>query len=365
MKTFGKVKFDSYNVDLIELKNNLTNKQIIDIIQELGGDSYIEIENGIIFPTICHNPMEHAKSMKLYYYFNTHLFRCYTDCHENFDIYRLIQRVFDLNERQKEPLHFRSAVDYVLSFCNDKQKQSKVYHSIMLKYARRIGITELPTYDTKFLNLFEERDLPMWNEDGISFDTIKHYNIKYSPSKNNIIIPHYDMKKRLVGIRARILNEEDLQYQGKYMPVQIESKYYSHPLSLNIYGIHNNYNALNKTKKAIICEGEKSVLLGYEYLQNNNIVVAICGSILHRTQILLLLKMGVQEIIIGFDKEYDKFGRKQYIDYMVRLRKMMKKFNTYMNVSFMVDKDNDLDYKDSPLDKGKEIFTKIYNNRIT
>ena len=55
------------------------------------------------------------------------------------------------------------------------------------------------------------------------------FNIRYSISQNKIIIPHYNVNGELVGIRGRALNTQDIEQFGKYMPVQIENKWYSHP----------------------------------------------------------------------------------------------------------------------------------------
>ena len=34
----------------------------------------------LILPTVCHNEDIDSASMKLYYYKNTHIFQCYTEC---------------------------------------------------------------------------------------------------------------------------------------------------------------------------------------------------------------------------------------------------------------------------------------------
>ena len=58
-----------------QIKNNLTIEQINDLLASLGGDPILK-GNIIISRTICHN----GESHKLYYYDNTKLFRCYTEC---------------------------------------------------------------------------------------------------------------------------------------------------------------------------------------------------------------------------------------------------------------------------------------------
>ena len=62
-----------------------------DIIRILGTYDVIPHYIGIkyvIFPTCCHNLT--GGSPKLYYYKNTHLFKCFTDCAASFDIFDLI-----------------------------------------------------------------------------------------------------------------------------------------------------------------------------------------------------------------------------------------------------------------------------------
>ena len=67
-------------VDLDELKKQLDSNEIINIIKTLVPDlRYEETNSYLILPTICHNKNSEDASMKLYYYFNTHLFFCYTN----------------------------------------------------------------------------------------------------------------------------------------------------------------------------------------------------------------------------------------------------------------------------------------------
>ena len=46
----------------------------------------------IICPTICHNPLGTESSMKLYWYHNNKIFRCYTECNEAMSIFTLYQK---------------------------------------------------------------------------------------------------------------------------------------------------------------------------------------------------------------------------------------------------------------------------------
>ncbi|MGN0992838.1 MAG: hypothetical protein ACI4PE_02845 [Bacilli bacterium] len=71
-----------------EIKNNLTLDQIESLLFDLGAEPYRQ-GNIIISKTICHC----GESHKLFYYDNTKLFRCYTECSDIFDIFELIIKV--------------------------------------------------------------------------------------------------------------------------------------------------------------------------------------------------------------------------------------------------------------------------------
>jgi hypothetical protein len=87
-----------------EIRNSLTTDNIFELLQQWGGDPEYS-DFGILCSTICHNePGEGSK--KLYYYDNTGLFKCYTQCSDYFDIFELTAKVaaiqwhqeFDLND---------------------------------------------------------------------------------------------------------------------------------------------------------------------------------------------------------------------------------------------------------------------------
>ena len=66
---------------LEKLKFSLTLEQVESLLSELGGNPQ-RYNNMIISKTICHC----GESHKLFYYDNTKLFRCYTECSDTFDI---------------------------------------------------------------------------------------------------------------------------------------------------------------------------------------------------------------------------------------------------------------------------------------
>ena len=186
---------------------------------------------------------------------------------------------------------------------------------------------------------------------------MKEFNILYSISQNKVIIPHYDINGNLVGIRGRALEEEDLVF-GKYLPVQVENKTYAHALGYNLYGLNKNKENIKKCGVAIVAEGEKSVLQ-YETMfgRESNICVATCGSSFHSYQLDLLLSAGARKVIIAFDKEGLDWRGEQY--YYEKLENICKRHCNKCNMGFIFDTQNLLELKQSPFDRGKDVFTKL------
>ena len=67
-------------MDYKEIIDNLKVSSVIELMKKLGADRYREEEHQIIFPTICHNEDGADASMKLYFYKNSKMFYCYTEC---------------------------------------------------------------------------------------------------------------------------------------------------------------------------------------------------------------------------------------------------------------------------------------------
>ena len=355
-------------IDIKLLLESLTEEDIIMLVTELGAHTYINHEhsNYIIFPTICHNENSEDASMKLYYYKNTHLFVCYTDCDDSFNIFGLYERVYKIQHKE---YYFGQVLHNIVNKTNLHNQlvsfNNYGYKSIRNKYAKHKREIDLQIFDDSILNLFNHYYPIEWLSDGISKDSMDKFNILYSISRNKIVIPHYNLNGELIGIRGRALDELEAQTYGKYMPLQIEGKSYAHPLSLNLYGLNITQNAIKTKRKVIIAEGEKSVLQSQTMFGEDNICVASCGSTINKSQINILIKnFELDEIILAFDKEYIDFSDTKGRKYLDKLENLCLKYRNYCNFSFIYDANNLLNEKDSPFDKGKEIFLKLYNNRI-
>ena len=218
---------------------------------------------------------------------------------------------------------------------------------------------QLPQYDDNILNTFINFHAVEWLEEGISHETMDKYGIKYDIETQGVVIPHYDKDSRLVGIRERNLDKRQIDMGRKYVPYTsfTHRKTYKHPLGKNLYGINFNKEAINKFKKCIIFEAEKSVLKMDTVYGNNNPSVSVGGSSISEYQLNLLKTNGCEKVYLAFDREDgEKWENK--------LDKICQRIINF-NLECFIIEDKDglyLDLKDSPIDKGQKVFEILLKN---
>lgn len=347
-------------MDYRYILDNLDTQSIINLLLKLGCDDYIEKEDCVIFKTICHNEDATEASMKLYYYKKNKRFYCYSEC-GSLTIFQFLEHYY---ETRNIPYNWFQDVYYVAEKCIsvhnfEEFNYKKEYAKKSDKYKPQ-DMPKLQVYNDKILDVFVKEYPIEWLNDGISREAMDKFNIRYSISQNKIIIPHYNVDGKLIGIRGRALNEEEVEKYGKYMPVKIEDTWYSHKLSLNLYGLNINKENIKKNGIAILCEAEKATLQA-ESFKRDNCVIATCGSNFNKYQLKLLLKeCSPKEIIIAFDKEEILMEDK----YFNKLYNICNKYKNYCNFSFIYDTKNLLKLKDSPTDRGEKIFEQLIKERV-
>lgn len=361
--------------DKDRIKNELSIEDIYSIVDEFGGNPSIHGDI-IMVDTICHN-LPSEGSHKLYYYDNTKLFKCYTGCHEYFDIFELMVKIYDVQYGEEWPLP--KAVAYIANkfgyasleedgfqdYILDDWTYIKGYDRLQETINKEKKEIELKTYDETILQAMAHPILEPWLKEGITQPSLDRFEISYYPKECQIIIPHRGADGELIGIRGRTLVKEEGELFGKYRPARINNIMYNHPLGFALYGLNLNKDHIAYVKKAIIFEGEKSVMLYDSYFgSDNNISVACCGSSISTHQFELLRDLGVQEIIIAFDRQFKEVGDDEYKVHTKNLQRLADKYKNYVTVSCMFDKNNYLDYKASPIDQGREIFLQMFKERI-
>lgn len=347
-------------MDYEEIISNLDVDSVISMMEKLGADRHSDRGAYVVFPTICHNIDASEASMKLYFYKDTKLFVCYTEC-GNMSIFKFLKHYYET--RQIEYDWYQDIYEVVRDCSNFKGVDGFVvekYKSLRDRYEVKRKEKELPQYMPHVLDCFVQTYPQEWLDDGISKKTMDRFNISYSISQNKIIIPHYDILGRLVGIRGRALNDWEVENIGKYAPIQVEGVWYKHPLSMNLYGLDRTYMDIQRNGVCYLFESEKSVLQ-MDGFSIPNCSAAVCGSNFNKYQLNILMKFcAPSEIVICFDKE-ELPGEEKYFN---KLWNICQKYKQYCNFSFIYDREGLLNLKDSPTDKGEEVFLQLLKKRV-
>lgn len=363
--------------DKDEIKNSLTLQQVYDFVAELGGDPrYDATQSGcFVSRTICHNPAGEG-SHKLYYYDNTHLFRCYTQCGDSFDIFELVRKA---TAQTGDEISLSRAIRVVAAYFgiaaadeeNFDEVQEKLRDWEILKNYKQNSefivnkkVVEFKEINENILRFLPRPRIEPWIREGIDQEVMNARGICYDPVGQGIIIPHYDDLGRLIGIRTRTLIKEEEVY-GKYRPAVLNGTMYNHPLGFALYNLNNAKEAIRNMGVAIVFESEKSCLKYASYFGlDNDISVAVCGSNLIQYQVELLLKYGAKEIVIALDRQYKEIGDAEYKQWIKKLKTLSEKYRKYAKISFMFDKEHLLDYKSSPIDHQADTFLYLFKNRL-
>ena len=339
-----------------ELINIITPSDILTLMNDLGADLVKETDKYFIFTSICHG----SDSSKLYYYF-TKRFYCYSNC-GSMDIYDLIMRVKDSD--------FKNAFNFSRNIVNGYNRDIIGW---VVRQFKKINLDDIvieqpPVIDKPFLYKMYNDNIKLmkeWVNENITEDALRKFNIRFDVKGNRMIIPHMREDGQCVGIRVRNFNPKDIE-RGKYMPLFYDDNCFSHPLGSNLYGLNISKDNIKKYKKCIVFESEKSVMKYESLYPDRNISVSICGSSFSNQQKKMLLNLGVEEIVLALDRQYECEDSEEGINWKSKIIKNLKNLTPYCNVSYIWDNDQDrlLGYKDSPIDKTKEVFEELLKNRI-
>lgn len=349
------------NIDEDTLKN---------ILEDLGATFFSSSSNSLIFSCICHGD---NNKRKLYAYKNDGIWKFY--CYICLFSGSLIDLLIHIGKCKD----FKESMNFLSNYINTQRifnvnKLGFGTHeelgdwSLFNSYTTKKFSSVNPTIirDEKVLNLFRN-DLfyEGWIDDHIDIVAMQKFGIRYCTNRNAIIIPNYDINGNFIGIRQRNLDKELVDAKKKYVPTIIQNTQYEFPTSYNFYGIKQNKETIKRLKKVVLFESEKSVLQCESYFPNNNFSLALLGSNISRYQANLLIdKLGINEVILAFDRDYvDRDDSK----YEIFIRKVMKAYRLFSNFCsvYIIDDLNTglLNLKDSPSDKGKEVFEELLRNK--
>ena len=299
-------------LDKDAILNSLTKEDIIKICTEMGSLTCKENAQGeLCFNTsICHGG---DSPYKLIYYKDSKRFHCFT-CSDSYGIIELVIRAHRLKGKT---LTYYRALYYIASktgrlYEKDSEQIPPEKTITDFEWINRLksakknskAVPNLTEINENILDIFWYAPYQGWLDEHITREAMSRFEIGYYGLTNQITIPQRDINERLIGIRGRFLNDEDVERFGKYVPLQIGGRFLSHQLGSNLYGIHVAKDKIRQCKKVMLVEAEKSVLQAYSYFGEDSFVVGLCGSNISKTQIKIILEqLKVEEVIVGLDRE--------------------------------------------------------------
>ena len=210
--------------------------------------------------------------------------------------------------------------------------------------------TIIPTeYIEDPMNKYEKSDIKEWIAEGIQQSVMDKYNVRYNRYDNRIVFPVRDDNGNVVSVKGRTLDPDFKSKKGfegrKYA-------YYTHiGASYFFFGFFENRQEIERQNSVIIFEGEKSVMNLEGYGITN--CIASLTDALTDEQVEELIKLSCRDIIMAWDKGVTKTHIQEAVN-------VLKK---YKNIFFLNDTNGLLDDKDSPIDKGIEIFDFLYKTK--
>ena len=288
-------------------------------------------------------------------YLNYYSYSRHIDVSEGKDIFSLIQ--------ESKNISFKDAMKYVhkllglkYTFKKEEPKIEEVHkYDPVAIFERASGKTK--TVNVLDFDILDEKVLddfvPMIHIDlfreGITKRAIDRYGLCYSYRyKRTYFVHRYWSTGEIIGMNGRtsIENAEELGIDKYYLTPGM-------PKSINLYGLYENYDAIQKAGYVVVYESEKSVCKRSSLLDDTG--VAISGHILSEEQARILSGLNIHEVVIALDKDVP----------IEEVWCMCEKFFHLRKVSYIYDKHDLLGPKDSPADSKNKVYEFLFKYRVT
>ena len=213
------------------------------------------------------------------------------------------------------------------------------------KYEKTGTPIKLPS---DFMNRYDSSlsKVQLWRDEGISDEILQKFQVSYDSFSNRIVYPIRDASGTIVNIGGRALDRDYKEKgQRKYC------YFYKWPCGMNLlYGLYENRESILQKREIILFEGCKSVLKAASWGVDN--CAALLTSHLSQNQMKILLKLGVNTVF-ALDRDVN-----------VRADHNIGKLRSYCSVYYLLDSENLLEEKDSPVDRGFDVFQTLYEGRL-
>lgn len=226
-------------------------------------------------------------------------------------------------------------------------KVNPLYIFEKVKSKQRVDVADIHVIDEDLLNDFIPVLYIGWFREGIMPWTAKKFGLAYSYKRKRVIIPmRYWLTGELMGINSRttVENYDELGIKKFFITP-------SYQKGINLFGLYENYNEIQKAGYVVVYEAEKSVLKRDSL--NDHTGVALSGHSISDEQVRILCGLN-SEIVIALDKDIP----------IEEVRFICEKFYHIRPVSYIYDKWGLLGEKDSPADATNKIYEFLFKYRV-
>lgn len=204
---------------------------------------------------------------------------------------------------------------------------------------RKIEIIPNPILPDEVLNEFLPYPSYDWIQEGISYKTQKMYGIGFDLESKRITMPMRNRFGQLVGVKGRILKDEDDERKYLYL-YKFNNRY-------EWFNFHFAHPYILMEKRVYIYEAEKSCMKAFEHGIYNTLAIGASEIAPEQVQIVKSLGLDI-EIVLCYDKGIS----------LDEIKESAKLFEG-RKVFAMYDTDDILNGKDSPIDNGIEVWNKM------
>jgi len=193
-------------------------------------------------------------------------------------------------------------------------------------------------------------DYPSYDylQQGVGYETQLLFGVNFDIVSKRIVFPAHNKDGELIGVKGRtILNIEEEKNDNvpKFLYL------YNFNKGIEFFNLNRALPYIIEKKEVIIFEAEKSCMLAHEYGFYNTI--AIGGYEITKAQAEILNELGIEiKIVLAYDKD------KGVEDVLSQAKKLNKSRRVYA----IYDYNNLLADKDSPVDLGKDVFVRLYDD---
>ena len=248
-------------------------------------------------------------------------------------LHQILDLPFEFKRKQEKP--------------KEKYDPLQVFKKVLRCNRRVVNVDDIKVLEDKLIDDY----IPMlhidWVKEGITERTRNKFKLSYSYKHKRIVVPlRFWLTGELLGFNQRTTIENYEEFNIK--------KYFitpTYPKHLNLYGLYENYDSIQKAGYVVVAESEKSVLKRDSL--GDSTVVALSGKSISDEQVRILMGLNV-EIVIALDNDVD----------VNEVRFICDKFKNIRKVSYITDFMGILGDKDAPMDARNKDYQFLFDNRI-